>query len=85
MQHLIYFVFLDYYYNGWCRYFALPRGGNIELDPTKYLFYKFVAAASAILLYLIHGGWFVGGWLGQGCWFSFFFVLFSVWYSSIPE
>ena len=42
--------------------------GNFELDPTSYLFYKFITVVSTILLfYHMYGGWFACGWLGQGC------------------
>ena len=32
--------------------------GNFELDLTSYLFYKFIAVVSTILLYHMYGRWF---------------------------
>ena len=43
--------------------------GNFQLDPASYLFYNLVTVVFTILLYHMYGGWFAGGWLGQGCWY----------------
>ena len=40
----------------WYFYFMV---GNFELDPTSYLFRKFIIVVSTILLYRMYGGWFI--------------------------
>ena len=50
----------------WLVLVFLLQVGNFEVTYHIY-FRNFVTVISTILLYHMYGGWFAGGWLGQGC------------------